>query len=571
MADKFYLKIESPDSLAEKFRLLSFSGHEEMSRLFAFSLEAESADHAIDPKDVIGQKVTFSVNYYDQSGSPQQRFFNGYVNQLSAGSSESGYREYHIELVPWLWFLTRKSDCRIFSEKKVPDILDEVFKGCPFQHQDPDAKYNAGSYAKWIYCVQYRETDFNFVSRLMEQEGIFYYFRHTKEDHILVLCDRSSHYEDSGKEVKYEYTHSGGAKQDHITHWVHQYQFVSGAFAQTDYEFEKHPPASSKHPDQALFKQKSAKGKAAELPHAADHVLYDYPAEIEVVEDADTATERYIEEEAVGCNVAHGSSNCHFFSPGVKFEFSVEQVKGKDSVEKGKYALLSVQHSASMSGEGGYLNSFSCLPADVDFRPTRITPKPAIHGSQTAVVVGPSGSEINTDQFGRVQIQFFWDRKSARDQSGDKQQKPVWIRVAQIVAGKKWGAMFIPRVGQEVVVSFLEGDPDRPLVTGVVYNGDQTLAYPLDEGGIDENKTKSYIKTNSSPGGEGYNELQFDDKAGKEMIYLHAQRNMDVRVRNDSRERIYGNRHQIIGWKSSDGGDDPDTQTAGDQREMVYG
>ena len=121
-------------------------------------------------------------------------------------------------------------------------------------------------------AVQYRETDFNFVSRLMEQEGIFYYFRHTKEDHILVLCDRSSHYEDSGKEVKYEYTHSGGAKQDHITHWVHQYQFVSGAFAQTDYEFEKHPPASSKHPDQALFKQKSAKGKAAELPHAADHV-----------------------------------------------------------------------------------------------------------------------------------------------------------------------------------------------------------------------------------------------------------------------------------------------------------
>jgi type VI secretion system secreted protein VgrG len=569
VADNRYLRIESPESLAKKFSLLSFSGHEEMSRLFAFQLEAESADHAVDPKQVIGQQLTFSINYYDEAGKSQQRFFNGYVNRLSAGGSESGYRRYNIEVVPWLWFLTRKSDCRIFSEKKVPDILDEVFKECPFKHTI-EPKIQSGNYNKWVYCVQYRETDFNFVSRLMEQEGIFYYFRHTKDDHVLVLCDRSSHYEASGKKVKHEYTFAGDAKQDHITDWVRQYQFVSGAFSQTDYEFEKYPPGGNKHPDQALLKQKSAKGKAAEFPNAAKHVLFDYPAEIETVEDADTSTDRYIEEEVVGADVANGSSNSHFFSPGIKFEFVIDQIKDKNAAEKGNYVLLSVQHSAG-GAPGNYRNSFNVIPADVNFRPARATRKPAIHGSQTAVVVGPSGSEINTDEFGRVQVQFFWDRKSARDQSGDKQQKPVWIRVAQVAAGKKWGAMFIPRVGQEVVVSFLEGDPDRPLVTGAVYNNDQMPPYPLDKGGIDENKTKSYIKTNSSSGGEGYNEIQFDDKAGKEMLYFHAQRNMDVRIRNDSLERIYGNRHQIIGWKNSEGGDEPEAKTAGDQRELVYG
>jgi type VI secretion system secreted protein VgrG len=561
-----YVRIESPAALKEMFYLTGFSGHEEMSRLFRFTLELHSPQQAIDPKNVIGQKITFSVGYEDQQGTAQRRYFNGYVSQLTAGGSESNYRQYQAEVVPWLWFLTRKSNCRIFSEKKIPAILQEVFDGCTFSPKY-ELKLSAGDYAQWEYCVQYRETDFNFVSRLMEQEGIFYYFEHSQDDHKLVLCDKAQHYHDSGKTIKYEYSFGGGTlpKPETITRWVHQYQYVSGAFAQTDYNFDKYPPQANQHPDSPLLKTKTAKGRPAEFPHAADHELFDYPAECEKVEDADVCTQRYVEEEAVACDTVSGTGVCEFFSPGVDFELDVDKNDEKNKIEKGKYTLLTVAHSASdPGGERGrqrYQSNFTCIPASVTFRPARISRKPAIHGAQTAVVVGPPGAEINTDKYGRVQVQFFWDRYSVRSQG--QQQTPVWIRVGQLIAGKKWGAMFVPRVGQEVVVVFLEGDPDEPLITGVVYNADQMPPYPLDEGGIDENKTKSYLKTNSSPGGNGYNEIQFDDKAGHEMLYLHAQQNLEVRANNDSHARNYGNRHQIIGWEK-------DGKKGGSQYEMVY-
>jgi type VI secretion system secreted protein VgrG len=228
-----YVRIESPAALKKMFYLVGFSGHEEMSRLFSFTLDLRSPQQDIDPKDVIGQKITFSVGYTDQQQAAQRRYFNGYVSRLTAGGSESGNRLYQAEVVPWLWFLTRKSNCRIFAENKVPAILTEVFDGCKFSPQY-ELKLSAGDYAQWTYCVQYRETDFNFVSRLMEQEGIFYYFEHSQDDHKLVLCDKTQHYHDSGKTVKYEYTFGGRgavAKSETISKWVHQYQYVPGAYA----------------------------------------------------------------------------------------------------------------------------------------------------------------------------------------------------------------------------------------------------------------------------------------------------------------------------------------------------
>jgi type VI secretion system secreted protein VgrG len=559
-----YLQIESPDSLKNQFTLLSFSGHEELSRLFSFTLELDSSEQSVDPKNVIGQKITFSVAYIEGT-SKKQRYFNGYINRFSAGSSESGNRRYQAEVVPWLWFLTRTSDCRIFSEKKVPDILDLVFKDCPFS---PKIEWKAkkGDYPQWTYCVQYRETDFNFVSRLMEQEGIFYYFKHEKDNHTLVLCDKAEHYDDSKKEILHQYSFSGsGVQEDVITSWVHQYQYVPGAYAQTDYNFDEHPPRGNQHPDQPLLSTKPAKGLAKQFPNAGKHEIYDYPGEYEKKSDGDTNTERYMEEEEVACDEANGSSVCEFFSPGVKFKLKFDRQVSKTESEKSggenkAYTLLSVQHSATNMSDGGgseaYTNSFTCIPGDVNFRPARITRKPSIQGAQTAVVVGPTGSEINTDKFGRVQVQFFWDRYGTRSQG--KEEKPIWIRVGQIIAGKNWGAMFIPRVGQEVIVTFLEGDPDSPIVTGVVYNSDQTMPYALPD-----EKTKSYIKTNSSPGGDGYNELRFEDKKGSEQIFIHSERNMDTRVKNDSLERIIGNRHQIIGAEK-------DGKKSGDQKEMVY-
>jgi type VI secretion system secreted protein VgrG len=560
-----YLRIESPSSLKDLFTLMAFSGHEEMSRLFSFTLELDSANQAIDPKDVIGQKITFCAAYIENKAK-KWRYFNGYINRLSAGTSESGHRHYQAEVVPWLWFLTRTSDCRIFADKKVPDILDEVFKDCPFQHK-VDPKLKKGDYTPWHYCVQYRETDFNFVSRLMEQEGIYYYFKHSKDDHTLVLGDKAEHYDDSKREIQYQYSYAGGGvKEDVITHWVHQYQYVPGAYAQTDYNFKEQPPRSNQHPDQPLLSTKPAKGRAKQFLHADKHEIFDFPGEYGKKSEGDDWTQRYMEEEEVACDVANGSGVCEFFSPGVKFQLKFDASVSKTESEKSKgenraYTLLSVQHSATNQTAGGgsetYSNSFTCIPANVNFRPARITRKPSIQGMQTAVVVGPPGSEIHTDKFGRVQVQFFWDRHGTRSQG--KEEKPVWIRVGQIVAGKNWGAMFIPRVGQEVMVSFLEGDPDWPLVTGSVYNADQTMPYTLPD-----EKTKSYIKTNSSPGGDGFNELRFEDKKGSEQIFIHAEHNMDQRVKNESKERIFGNRHQIIGWTK-------DGNKAGDQREMVYG
>jgi type VI secretion system secreted protein VgrG len=265
-----------------------------------------------------------------------------------------------------------------------------------------------------------------------------------------------------------------------------------------------------------------------------------------------------MEEDELPYHVVHGSSTCKTFTPGCKFILKRHDIQE----EAGKtYIITSIQHSATEPAtyEGAtpvtmdYQNSFTCIPESVSFRPARITPKPMVHGAQTAVVVGPKDEEIWPDKYGRVKVQFFWDREGVRDDKAS-----CWMRCMQTSAGRLWGSMFIPRIGQEVIVTYMEGDPDQPLITGVVYNAEQMPHYTLPD-----EKTKSYIKTNTSPGGEGFNEWRFEDKKGKEQIFIHSQRNMDVRVRNDSLERIFGNRHQIIGWEK-------DGKKGGDQREMVY-
>jgi type VI secretion system secreted protein VgrG len=557
----YYLTIESPvklkegkDAGKEAFRLVSFSGHEELSRLFSFTLELESLRDDVLPDEILGKPVSFSV----QDARNQPRHFHGYVSALAAASEEKGPRRYRAEVVPWLWFLTRTSDCRIFAGKTVPQIIEAVFDELGFAVYDKLKP--SRTYRKWEYCVQYRETDFNFVSRLMEQEGIFYYIKHEKGKHTLVLADSPQGYGSESKEVPFAYAYAEEAAPESVTHWTHQYQFVSGKYTLTDYNFKDQPAKAEQQPFKLL--ETSTPGKAnPKLFDPKKYEIFDYPGEYDD-KDADKAySEAYVQEEDVAYNVVQGSSSCEFFTTGGKFKL----VKHPADSENGEYAIASVQHSASAAREGGeggnYGNSFTCIPADVAFRPARTTRKPGIQGVQTAVVVGPQGSEIHTDEFGRVRVQFFWDRYNTRMQPGGdakKQAEPVWIRVGQIMAGKNWGAMFIPRVGQEVIVTFLEGNPDQPLVTGVVYNGDQTPPYnPKEE------PTKSYIKTNSSTGGKGYNELRFEDKAGKEQVFIHAQRNMDARVGANSMESVSGDRHLIVGGEK-------DGKKSGDQFEMIY-
>jgi type VI secretion system secreted protein VgrG len=534
-----------PDALM----LTAFSGHEELSRLFNYQLELLSEKEDIAAKDIVGSQINFKIALSDDT----PRYFNGFVSRFSAGGSIMGVRNYRAEVVPWLWFLTRTADCRIFQDMTIPQIIEKIFQDLDFK--DYDISGIKGPHPKWEYCVQYRETDFDFVSRLMEEEGIFYFFRHEEKKHTLVLSDQADVYKDClDKEVEHEYSGSTRLAADRITRWEHRYEFRPGKWAQTDYYFES-PAGTNKTPSNILMNRATS---IVKLPGNEKFEIYDYPGGFARKEDGEPDTTTRMQEEEVPFHLVHGISTCKSFTPGGKFTLT----RHTSNWEVGKgYVLTSVSHSATepsahtggAAGAPSYSNSFVCMPDAIAFRPGRITPKPVVQGEQTAVVVGSTGEEIWPDKFGRIKVQFYWDREGKAD---DKSS--CWIRCMQTSAGKGWGTMFIPRIGQEVLVTFLEGDPSRPLVIGEVYNEDQIPHYDLPS-----EKTKSYIKTCTSPGAEGFNELRFEDKKDKEQIFVHAQRNMDVRVRNDSLERTISNRHQIIGWEK-------DGKKGGDQRELVY-
>jgi type VI secretion system secreted protein VgrG len=504
--------------------LTSFSGHEEVSRLFRFQLEFLSEKSSISDKSIIGKNISFSVEFQD--GSP--RYFNGIVQRFAYAGTTDRLSLYRAEVVPWLWFLTRTADCRIFQNKSVPDIIKEVLGDAGFS---AEAKFNLqGTHDSWEYCVQYRESDFDFISRLMEREGIFYYFTHAQGSHKMVLGDHKGAYQASpDSKVQFLSNLSQPEETDQIRAWEHQFEFRSGKWAQTDYNFET--------PSTSLL---STTNSTLGIPTADKFEVFEFPGEYATKKIGEAEVKLRMEEEEAGYNVVHGQSVCRGFGPGLKFTLE----KHHNAGEQGKgYVVTSVRHRASVgatytggSATGDYRNSFTCIPDSVAFRPERTTEKPLIHGVQTAVVVGPAGEEIYCDKYGRVKVHFHWDRLGKKD---DKDS--CWIRCAQSIAGKNWGAMTIPRIGQEVVVTYLEGDPDRPLITGIVYNAAQTPAYELPG-----EKTKTVLKTNSSPGGDGFNELRFEDGSGKEQIFMHAQRNQDLRVLNDQMQSIGNDRHLTV-------------------------
>jgi type VI secretion system secreted protein VgrG len=537
-----FLQFHSP--LGDDVLLLTgFRGREEISRLFRFDLELISDDAGINAPAIVGKNVSFSVADDDD----QRRFFNGHVSRFVAGDEDvHGRRYYRAEVVPWLWFLTRTSDLRIFQHQTVPQIIETIFGDLGFSDYELNL---SGHHPEREYCVQYRETDFNFVSRLMEEEGIFYFFRHENGKHTLVLADSTSVYAacDDG-EVDFPHDFAGIAITDHLTSWEHRFEFRTGKWAQQDYNFET--------PSTSLM---TNAGSVMPIDDASKYEVYDYPGLYGQTSDGKPLTENRMEEDEVDYDVVAASSTCRSFSPGLTFTVG----RHRSSVEEGKsFLITSIHHVAEEplayeTGSGGsdqtYTNSFLCIPDAVIFRPARLTPKPVVQGIQTAVVVGPGGQEIYCDKYGRVKVQFHWDREGRKDENSS-----CWIRTAHNVAGKQWGFQAVPRIGQEVVVDFLEGDPDRPLIVGSVYNAEQMPHYTLPD-----HQTRTYIKTNSSLGGDGYNELMFEDKNDDERVYIHAQKNMDTRVRNDSKSRIFGNRHQIIGWEK-------DGNKGGDQRERVY-
>jgi type VI secretion system secreted protein VgrG len=518
--------------------LSAFSGREELSRLFTYRLDMLSEDVNITPEKILGKSVTWSVEHFDKV----PRYFDGVVRRFVALDRQiRGMRAYRAEVVPWPWFLTRAADCQIFQNKTYPDIVQAVFESFGFTDYEVNL---SGSYPTHEYCVQYRETAFNFISRLLEQEGIFYYFRHQDGKHTMVLGDSPRVFQDCPEnDVKYS---PGSYAHNHVFSWERQYDFLSGKWTQTDYNF--------KTPNTSLLTNSNT---LLDTPNLGQYELFDYPGLYMQLPDGRTVTKVRMEEEETPYDVATGTSWCCTFTPGGKFTLG-----GHDCDEENRgYIVTAIEHSAvdtSYTNDGvgsKYGNSFTCIPDSAKYRPPRLTPKAVVRGPQTAVVVGPKGEHIYTNKYGRVKVQFFWDRKGQFDENSS-----CWIRVAENWAGKNYGIVFNPRIGQEVVVEFLEGDPDRPLITGRVYNAVQMPPYPLPD-----HQTRSVIRSESTPGDDPQqsNELYFEDQAGSEDIYFHAQKDFHRVVENHDDLQVH--QDQTINIATSS------TMTAGESIELSVG
>jgi type VI secretion system secreted protein VgrG len=533
--------------------LLDVTGTESISRPFQFHVEMISTNSAIDYSKIIGKKVTITVVL----SAGQKRYINGYVSSFSQTHTDDRFTHYEADIVPWLWFLSRTADCRIFQNKTAPEIVKQIFQDLGFRDFKDSLQ---GDYQPLVYCVQYRESDLNFVSRLMEQFGIFYFFEHEQSKHTLVMGDSSTVHKPCPGQPKARMDFNPGAnlREDVVSLWQMEQEFRPGKYALTDYNFET---STTK-----LLVQEETLFKVGGNEH---YEIYDYPGEYTKKAVGESITKIRMQEEEAEHLKAVGTSSCRAFSAGYRFELSGHNRSDLNAA----YLLTEIHHSATVgesystsdaAAEELYSNRFTCIPYSVLFRPQRLTPKPIVQGPQTAVVVGPSGEEIYPDKYGRVKVQFFWDRLGKKDENSS-----CWVRVSQPWAGKNWGAINIPRIGQEVIVEFLEGDPDRPIITGRVYNDDQMPPYTLPD-----NMTRTTFLTRSTKNGgsSNFNELRFEDKKGDEQIFMNAERDMDLRVEHDSREFVGNDRSLIVknDQKEKVGGEQ-DIQIANDQNESVGG
>jgi type VI secretion system secreted protein VgrG len=526
-----------------------FSGYEAISTLSCFSLHlvSEKPDEVV-PEKIPGQLASIALELADGT----QRFFHGYVSRFSRGESGDRFTEYHAQVVPWLWFLTLTADCRIYQDLAVPDILKQVFQDNGFFDFRSAL---TGEHIRRDYCVQYRETDFHFVSRLMEEEGIWYYFEHTEDKHTLVFTDNVQSHAPCPGQSKVQLRPEGGSgvREDTINTWEVTRAVRSDRWTVRDYHFQM--------PDKTLeCTRRSASNGNGNGKAEPRWEVFDYPGDYalrfnkpgqrleQVMPEGEKVVRLRLEEEETPHVEVDGASQCRCFSPGFTFEL----LNPPQDTPKGPYLLTSVHHAATLGSElvsgagteGSYSNTFACLAPGTRFRPDRGTDKPVVAGPQTAVVVGPKDQEIDVDKHGRIKVQFHWDRYGKKNENSS-----CWLRVAQMWAGKRWGASFWPRIGQEVIVAFLEGDPDQPIVVGSVYNDIQRPPY-LDDGPDPKHPHDpklSGIKTCSTPGGKGFNEIRFDDTKGKEQLLLRAEQAMDVHVNGGQMISVGGDRHLTVG------------------------
>ena len=536
-------RVETPLG-ADALLLERFEGEEAISTPYLFTLHMASEDAEIDPAALLRQPAAVVLELPDGS----ERVIHGLVRRFVQLERTGMLTRYRAELVPWCWFLSLSSDCRIFQEMSVPDIVAQLFGDLGFSDFENRC---TGSYAAREYCVQYRETHLDFVSRLLEEEGIFYFFEHTSDKHVLVLADATSAIKPCPGQAIARLVEQAGPWQgeDVITGVEVETLARTGKVVLTDYNYLT--PSSSL--------QASSAGDAPE-----EH--YDYPGNYGVRDDGERYSRLELESREVAGRVLRGAGTCRAFQPGYRFALHDHYRRDLNA----NYQLLRVSHegrgggfdSAQGADDEDYRGSFAAIPYTVPFRPSRVTPRPVVHGSQTAVVVGKSGEEIWVDKHGRVKVQFHWDRLGKKDEKSS-----CWVRVSSSWAGKGWGFIQIPRIGQEVIVDFLEGNPDRPIITGRVYNAEQVLPYALPD-----NQTQSGVKSRSSKAGgtDDFNEFRFEDKKGEEQIYLHAQKNWATMVEND-RTLDVGNDETItvVNNRSKSVGNDETVDVGSNRTETV--
>ena len=490
----------------DKLVIGKFSGSEGLSELFDYRMTVFGEDRNVDFDKILGTNCNLSIGSNHEG---TRRNFNGILVDAQWSGADDALSSFEITLRPWLWLLTQTTNCRIFSGLTVPDILQAVFADHSFAKSVPRLE---GHYDKLEYCVQYRESDFDFVSRLMEEFGIYYFFEHTENDHTLILVDSPSAHKPklAGADLSYYPTDLRAVrKEDSLNQWHLGRSFRSGKVLLNDYDYQK-PTADLKADNEASAK------------YANSHLeIYDYPGRYIKKSDGKILAKILLEAEQAKDWRASASGDAVSCSPGTLIKLS----KHPESSANKEYLTVRANHSFQSNGylsrsgaaAENYSGNYEFQPAETPFRSLSITPKPLINGPQTAVVA----SEV--DEQCRLKVYFHWDREK-------KQSR--YVRIAHGWSGSRWGDIKIPRIGMEVIVEFLEGDPDQPLITGTVYNHDNEAPYPLPK-----DKSISGVKSQTIDG-TGYNELILDDRNGEELIRMHAQRNMEAVIENDEKREI---------------------------------
>src|SRR5688572_176028 len=495
------------------------SGSERLSQLFQFDLSLQSEKGDLSADKILGSPVTI---LFHAPAASKPRVFHGHVTEFAQVGYGLRMHEYKAMVRPWFWFLTRSADCRVYEDQTVEDIFRTVAK----DHGFSDFRFNLSvTPPKREYCVQYRETAFDFLSRLLEDEGIYYYFEHTDSKHTMVLVDKSTAHEAVPDYASVPYFPSSSNQErrerDHLWSWTWQAAVQSGKYATSDFDFLK--PTGS-----LLGEVEKARGHAQ-----AKHAIFDYPAELQKMstDESKRIAGLRLDELQSSHWTARGEGNAAHLAPGVRFKLADHPGGATFNIDYlvvgATYALSSNAYETGDTTDGaGFGLSIDAIDLKQQFRPPRTTPKPLIQGAQTAIVIADGkdklkNTEIPADKYGRVRVKFHWDSKVKRS---------CWVRVAQVWSGQGWGAQFIPRTGHEVIVSFFEGDPDRPIITGSVYNGSLSPPYTLPD-----KATQSGIKSRSSKDGRAanFNEIRFEDETGKEEFYLHAEKDLKVNVEND--------------------------------------